>query len=256
MTLPLDAVRAAVTREWARFVDLASSASEEDWASPTRLDGWTVRDVVTHAVWGVSMEADGLRRRRQGEGGRADGRAPRPAAGRDELLADLDGAREQLLSEVAALREADLESPVPLPYGDVPVALFSQILVMEAGVHTSDLAAALGDESSLAEDVSRATEVFLQVFLALGAGSAAEAPEAGTSIELRGPEVALGFRYDDGRWEASRPPGPPSPGATLESDDSTILLFALGRVRPTDPRLSVSGDPGLIDHFKTWLPGP
>lgn len=69
------------------------------------------------------------------------------------------------------LAEEDLPSLVPLPYGDVPIGLFSQILVMEARIHTHDLAAALGSGDRLAEDVVVATPAFLWVFPSVGAGS-------------------------------------------------------------------------------------
>lgn len=134
MSVPLDAVRVAVPREWTRFRHLLASG---DWTVPTRLPGWTIADLATHAVWGVSMEADALRRWRCASGGRADGRTIPADSDRDTILAELDGALRALGHELDQLTEDDLASTAPLPYGDVPLAVFSQILVMEAGVHTA-----------------------------------------------------------------------------------------------------------------------
>ena len=255
MTLPLAAVAEAVPREWSRFRSLLSSADGATWSGPTRLAGWTVRDLAVHAVWGVSMEADALRRRRTAAAGRAEGRTVDEDDDPEEILAALDEARHDLTSEVAALAGEDLDSVVPLPYFDVPLGPFSQILVMEAGTHTDDLAAALGHSAGLAADVVVATEAYVRAFLTLGA-STEELPASDVILALRGPSVDLTFVHRDGRWEVADPDGPARAGATVEADDSTVLLFALGRVPVTDPRLSFSGDRMLATRFKTWLPGP
>ena len=247
MSLPLDAVRAAVDREWERFRGLLGSL---DWSAPTRLPGWNVGDLAVHAVWGVSMEADALHRRRTGRDGRADGRTVPAGAVREELGV----ACAALGGELDRLTEDDLGSTVPLPYGDVPVVVFSQILVMEAGVHTSDLAVAAGRASGLAPDVVEATAMTLRLFLPGLAVSASERPATGTTIALCGETVDLGFRYVGDRWEAT--PGPAPADATITCDDSTVLLFALGRVPGTDARLSISGDQDAGRRFKLWMPGP
>lgn len=46
-----------------------------------------------------------------------------------------------------------------------------------------------------------------------------------------------------------------SPAVTVERDDSSVLLFALGRIPESDP-LSFSGDQALAGRVKAWLPGP
>ena len=254
--LDLDAVHAAVAREWGRFYDLLASGAASSWSQPTRLGEWTVRDLAAHAVLGMSMEADGLRRRGSTTGARAAGREPDPGAGADVLLAELAAARDELVGELARVTDEDLGALAPLPYGDVPIALFSQILVMEAGVHTSDLAAAAGADDGLEADVVAATETVLRVFLPGIAASAPEAPEAGVTVALRGPTVALAFQYLDGQWQAPDAAAAPQPTLTIAGDDSSLLLFALGRVGVDDRRLSLTGETAVAGRFKSWLPGP
>jgi uncharacterized protein (TIGR03083 family) len=251
VSLPLDAVRAAVRREWGRCCELLASG---DWAAATRLPGWTVGDLAIHAVWGVSMEADALRRRRTGTGGRADGRTIPAGSDRQTILAELDGALGELRQELDQLTDDDLASTAPLPYGDVPLAVFSQILVMEAGVHTSDLAEATGAPDDLAPDVASATAVTLSIFLPILAGAAEERPVAGTTISIRGGSVHLAFRCQADGWESL--PEAAETDATISADDSTVLLFALGRIPPTDARLTITGDQAAGRRFKRWLPGP
>ena len=254
--LGLDAVRAAVAREWGRFGELFASGAASSGSQPTRLGEWTVRDLAAHAVWGMSMEADALRRRGSTTGARAAGREPDPGAGPDVIAAELAAARDELVGELARMTDEDLSALAPLSYGDVPIALFSQILVMEAGVHTSDLAAATGADDALEADVVAATETVLRVFLPVIAASAPEAPEAGVTVALRGPTVALSFQHLDGQWQAPEAAAAPQPSLTIAGDDSTLLLFALGRVGADDPRLSSTGDTAMAGRFKSWLPGP
>ena len=251
MTLHLDAVRGAVDREWERFRRLLGTV---DWSAPTRLPGWDVGDLAVHAVWGVSMEADALHRRRTGRDGRAGGRTVPAGPGPDKVGDELAAACAELRAELDRLTDDDLESTVPLPYGDVPVVLFSRILVMEAGVHTSDLAAAAGHTDELWPDVAAATATTLRLFLPILAASATERPVAGTAVALCGETVDLVFRYVGDGWEATSGPAPA--GATVTGDDSTVLLFALGRLPAADPRLSISGARDSARRFKRWLPGP
>jgi uncharacterized protein (TIGR03083 family) len=253
VSVPLDAVRVAVRREWARFRHLLASS---DWTVPTRLPGWTIGDLATHAVWGVSMEADALHRRRAAGGGRADGRTIPAGSDRETILAELDAALGELGRELDQLTEDDLTSTAPLPYGDVPVVVFSQILVMEAGVHTSDLAAAVGSPDDLAPDVASATGITLGIFLPILAGSAEERPAAGTTIGVRGESVHLAFRCHGDGWESLPEPAAIETDATISADDSTVLLFILGRIPDTDVRLVISGDQAAGRRFKRWLPGP
>ena len=255
MTPSLAEVRAAVDREWRRFGALLASADAAAWSRPTRLEGWTVGDLAAHVVWGVSMEADALWRRRTGADGRAAGRTVADPADREAVAADLDAAWAVLAEEVSLLGEADLATTAPLPYGDVPVAVFAQILAMEAGVHASDLAAALGEVDTLPGDVARASEAVLRVFLPVVAATAAHRPPRDLTVALRGPEVHLRFSYRDGRWEAADAADGPEPDACLDGDDSTLVLFALGRLPATDPRLSIAGDEEAARRFKSWLPG-
>ena len=256
MTVPLSAVREAVERDWRRFRSMLDTGGGAVWSAPTRLPGWTVGDLAAHAVWGVSMEADALRRLRTGAGGRADGRTVADATDRNEVLNALDGACDELAAELEKLTDADLGSAAPLPYGDVPVAMFSQIVVMEAGIHTDDLAASLGREDELPADVVDASQTVLRVFLPILAGSATDAPERGTSVLLQGDTVGLRFRYQDGRWEAPEDDDGSAPDATITGDDAALVLLALGRVPVTDPRVSVAGAGDVGHRLKAWLPGP
>ncbi|MEW6474520.1 MAG: maleylpyruvate isomerase N-terminal domain-containing protein [Actinomycetota bacterium] len=256
-------VRAAVAREWERFIARLPAADDgPGWRVATRCQGWTVSDLAVHAVWGISMEADALRRAGAGRREPAEGRTLDPArAGPEEIVSGLVAARQALLDELAVLDDHDGERIVPLPYGELPRALFLPILVMEAGIHADDLAAGGDAAAPLADDVVVATTNFLVTFLPVLAAGASATPPAGTVVALRGATVDLRLRFGDGRWSAADAGDPlPGPSGTGDAgavvaaeDDSTILRFALGRLAADDSRLSFSG-PGRA--FKRWFPGP
>lgn len=250
--------RTAVAREWRRFIRLLPALTGPDsWEVATRCQGWSVAELAAHAVWGISMEADALHRARRGitapaEGRTVDARAVRP----EVILAELRAALRALLDELAAVDDRDGDRIVPLPYGQLPLALFLPILVMEAGIHTDDLAAAVrpAADTPLPGDVVVASTAFLATFLPALAAAAQETPMAGTVVALRGPTVDLRLTLGDGGWSAETIDD--ATGVIEADDDSTIVRFALGRLRPDDPRLAVSGLPGLEHAFKRWFPGP
>lgn len=254
--LSAEAVRQAVRREWDRFLALATSSAAGDdggsWRRPTRLAGWTVADLAVHAVWGVSMEADALRRARTGDAGAAEGRMLQASTEPNVVLDALHEAERSLLDELALVSDADGERPVPMPYGIVPLAGVLPIFVMEAGVHANDLAAAVGADEELAPDVRAATAPVLRIFLPALAAAASERPREGTTVSLDGPTVSLRFRFADGRWTADD--DAPATSAVTADDDSTILLYALGRIEPDDRRLNAT-DRTVLEAFKRWCPG-
>jgi uncharacterized protein (TIGR03083 family) len=247
--LDVTAAERTITREWGGFVDRLRALDGPGWDRPTRLTGWSVRDLVAHTVWGTSMEADALRRWRTGETDPADGRTVDAATAPAELLAEITSSTGALGAELARVVNGDPGRPVPMPYGEMPVALVLQVFVMEAGVHASDLAAAVGDENRLEPDVVTATVPVLAAFLPVFGGAAEEKPAEGTVVALDAPSIDLRLRFTDGAWSVDRGD---SPAEVISGDDSTLTLFALGRV----PATSVRGPAPARDAFKAWFPGP
>jgi uncharacterized protein (TIGR03083 family) len=252
MTLNVEEARDSIAREWATFADRLARAHEQAWSAQTRLAGWTVADLVVHAVWGVTMEADALRRARLDLPGRADGRTVSPDEDRAVLTENVRQARAELVDELAQLDGQDLSSTAPMPHGDVPIGVLLDVFAMEAGIHGSDLAAALGDEQPLSPTVVRATETFLLGFLPMLA-QASPPPAGADSFALTGDTVRI-----TGHWreqglvvdETNRP------ALTIEGDDTAVLLFALGRAQADDARLRHHGDRDLAVNFKSYVPGP
>ncbi|MYR05136.1 maleylpyruvate isomerase family mycothiol-dependent enzyme [Gordonia sp. SID5947] len=56
-SLPMTPVVAALTAEWATLDALATGLSDDQWAAPSVLPGWSVADVVAHVIGTESMLA-------------------------------------------------------------------------------------------------------------------------------------------------------------------------------------------------------
>jgi uncharacterized protein (TIGR03083 family) len=241
-----------IAAEWRVFVDRLVDGGPRRWTAPTRLDDWAVGDLAAHCCWGTSLEADALARSRAGVAEPATGGAPAPDAGRDEVLDRLRASRHRLVTELEILAGTNHGHDVPLPYGRVPQSLALSIFVMEAGVHGSDLAAALGADDTLAPTVCAATVDVLATFGPRFAEAADSVLDGGAVIEVRTSSGALRFgQRADGSWTAAAD-GPAT--TTITGADSEVCLFALGR-RPLDA-VDVTGDGALARSFKRLIPGP
>jgi uncharacterized protein (TIGR03083 family) len=248
-----DDVRRILAREWGSVVDLLGTV-DDAWQRPTRLSGWSVADLARHVVWGVSMEADALHRGRAGVGEVAQGHLLADGTGRDEVVQALINATTGLYAEVAALAPEHAALICPMPHGETPVSLALDIFVFEAGIHASDFAHAAGRHRPLAEDLVPAVATVLDLFLPAFATSSTVAAPPTSSFSLRGDTVRL-----DGVWtDAGLQMGPvdQAPTWTVTGDDSSVLLFAVGRLDVDEPRLAVTGSAELARDFKEHVPGP
>jgi hypothetical protein len=184
----------------------------------------------------------------------AEGHVLAEDSGRDEVLQALTNATTSLYAEVAALSSEDASVVCPMPHGETPVPLALDIFVFEAGIHASDFAEAVGQDRPLADDVAPVVARVLDLFLPAFAALSSAAPPHASSFSLRGDTVRL-----DGRWsEQGLAMGAPDAAVTwsVSGDDSSVLLFAVGRLGAQDARLTVSGDTDLARDFKEHVPGP
>ena len=79
-------------------------------------------------------------------------------------------------------------------------------------------------------------------------------PDEPHAFTLAASTATLSIAFRDGSWQVGEPEGLPT--TTIRGDDSTIGLFALGRIGATDPRLTVEGDMDAATRFKEYFPGP
>jgi uncharacterized protein (TIGR03083 family) len=243
----------AVRAQWARFADILSAACPDVWDRPTRLVGWTVEDLARHVHWGITLEADGLALAASGQPRSAEGT---PFEGpREEIVPALRRASAVLVERLAELPEP-VTGAVPMPYGELPMALALHVFVMEAAMHGSDLADAVpeagGTGEALPPEARASIALFFQAFWPVLAASAPAAPPPGTAIRLAGPTVGLEAGYDGTAWG----PVVGEPAVLVEGSDDAVLLYAYGRLPFDRAGLTVTGDRGLAVRFKEFVPGP
>lgn len=254
----------AVSGEWNGYLETLERLAPTEWDTQTRCAGWRVRDLVAHTVWGVSMEADALARARTAAEGAGTGTEVSASLPPDDLLTAMRTSWRELSAELAALADPGADArTVEMPYGPVALVDLLSVLTMEAGVHTSDLAAAVGEDASLALDVARATFVTMAGFWPVLA-SAAAPPDEPVAFDLVGPTSGVVASFDDGGWAAvAYDPSIPGTGdpngvrtARLRGMDSDLALVLTGRLTTGDAPIVVEGDADLAARLKDYLPGP
>jgi uncharacterized protein (TIGR03086 family) len=142
---------------------LVASLGEDQWGRATPCPDWTVRDLVNHLVLGMRLFANALgdptgptlEEARQGKIG--------DLLGDDPLGSYRDAARDM----VAAFRQPGaLDQVITIPFGSVPARLALNLRVVEALVHSWDLARATGRPALLEEDLAEEGLVTSRAMLA------------------------------------------------------------------------------------------
>ena len=255
-----DEVGAVLEREWGSVTRLLAALEPARWRTATRCAGWDVADLARHTVWGVSMEADALRRMAAGDQGPADGITLPDDSTPDVLLDALRDAVDDLCRRVRSLPDVSGDALVPMPYGPVPLPAVLDVFVFEAAVHASDFADAVGEDRPLAADVVAPVVAVLDGFLPMMASATTAELPVGCSFALVGSTVRLRGHWDEGTGLVMGGDDPAADGSeptmTVRGDDSSVLLFALGRLPADHPSLDVRGSARLAREFKQIVPGP
>ena len=145
MTLPRADVTTGIDSELQAFEDLLRSLDADDWAKPTRCEGWSVADVAAHVVGGmadvVSGRLDGLGTPEvtQREVDERRGRSPA------ELADETAGVRKAAADLLAAFDDDSWSSRAPGGY-DGSLGDGVEALWFDTYVHGNDIRAAIGRE--------------------------------------------------------------------------------------------------------------
>ena len=146
---------AVLTGQYARLASLLGGLDEDQWAAPSRCEGWSVRDVVAHLADATGFWALSISSARQGAPTRfLDGFDPvaspagMVAAAQDqtsaEVLARFTGAAEAVGEALAGLAGDDWDRPGEAPPGHVPLAAVVAHARWDSWIHERDVSLPLG----------------------------------------------------------------------------------------------------------------
>jgi uncharacterized protein (TIGR03083 family) len=207
MPLPKEQVTAGLVSELGAFGDLVGSLSDQELATPTRCEGWTVGDVAGHVIGTMTDIVNG---RLEGLGSpEVTARQVEERRGRTgpQLAEELEQSVKMASDLLAAFDEAAWAAPSPGGYegslGDGIEALW-----YDSFVHNEDIRAALGRPATRTEGLKAAVS---HVAFELGKRNWGPATLALTGM----PEFQVG-----------------SGGRRIEGDPYEFVLAATGRSDP------------------------
>jgi uncharacterized protein (TIGR03083 family) len=203
-------VAAGVIAEYEAFANLLDRCTDHDWHTPSRCEGFAVRDVAGHVVGLAEDTAAGVPGSRTAEEEAASVRdsGPHGAAAR------LRTALETLRPLVAALDEAAWNGPSPLP--DLTLGHGVLTLWYDTYVHADDIRAALGRPSERGNGLHASVAYLAHELTARGWGPATLALDDV-------PEHVIG-----------------SGGSQVSGDPLQFVLVATGRADPAPLGLDAS----------------
>jgi uncharacterized protein (TIGR03083 family) len=142
-------------RQRARLGDLVASLDNEQWAAPTRCEGWSVQDVVAHLIttnqfWSLSIACgiEGAPTRVLAEFDPVATPAQLVDAVRSrtpgETLEQFLATNDALATTIAALDAQDWSRPAEAPPGHIAIDLLALHALWDAWIHERDIALPLG----------------------------------------------------------------------------------------------------------------
>ncbi|MFJ5778643.1 sterol carrier family protein [Streptomyces sp. NPDC093094] len=238
-------IRAAVSAQFGHVRQAVGALSPDQLELPTRLDGWTVRDLVAHLTLTVAAVGRALERPEPPKAGIALLDYPSVTAPFAEAVADgtrqlaaatpdLDALCARTEEDLTRrLADADGSRVVDIRAGGMTLTDFLVTRALELVVHTDDLNAAVpGPDIPYDKQALAATTRLLADALA------AKAP--GGATEVRIPPYAVVQCVEGPRHTRGTPPN------VVETDPLTWIRLATGRLTWSDAReaalVSASGE--------------
>ena len=188
--------------EWDDFGKLVRSLSPEDWDSPTRCEGWQVRDVANHVVGTVAEVAAGTVGSKTPEEEAAERRGHSP----DDTAAELETSLAAVQPLIEATDDAAWDGPSMVP--ELTIRQGVATLWYDTFVHADDIRAALGLPSQVGPGLEASVAYVAWQLEEQGWGPATLALDGTDQYEIGGG------------------------GEKVEGDPLTFVLAATGRTDP------------------------
>jgi uncharacterized protein (TIGR03083 family) len=231
-----------VTRQRRRMESLLAGLSDAEWRSPSRCEGWSIQDVISHLItvngfWETSVRA-GL----AGEPTRmlanfdpaahpplmVDGmRSLQPS----EVLAQFVSSNAGFLDALAALDNEGWSTLAESPAGHVTIRLLAFHAIWDAWIHERDIARPLGQMPAVEADEVRSC---LQYAAAVGpALTISEGRQSAAVLAVEATDPDVRFVLEVGGAVAVRSETPPASAPCLRG--STVDLIEALSIRAPLP---------------------
>lgn len=242
----LEEIRAALQSCYTQFEGLCADLSDKDWKAQSLCPDWVVRDVVQHVTSIEAVMAGWLPE---------DDSTPPPfekaatfLEGTDDpavLAEKVRAVYDERRADLAALTPQDLERPSWMPTGRGTYGRFLEIRVFDFWVHERDITTPLGrttDDTGIAAEIALAE---VEGSIGYIVGKKVGLPDGKSlAFHLSGPITREINVIVDGR--AQKVDHLANPDATLNTDSTTFIQLACGRIDPQAQidagRVSWSGD--------------
>jgi uncharacterized protein (TIGR03083 family) len=231
----LGAVHPAVAQR-RRFQAALAELDDADWRRPSRCEGWTAQDVITHLVtvnqfWTLSIQA-GL----AGEPSRflanfdpvstpaqlvTDAGEVEPA----ETLASFTESNEALVQVLEGLGEEDLAKLAESPPGHVPIRQVADHALWDSWIHERDVFLPLGRTPPEEPDEVRVSLRYVAVLSPGFAVMVGMSPPGPTVIDATDPHERFVVTVEDGQVLVHDGPSPE--GALLVDGPAVDLVEQL-----------------------------
>jgi uncharacterized protein (TIGR03083 family) len=252
----------AVTRQRRRLEGLLADLSADDWAAPSRCEGWTVRDVVVHLVTVNQFWEASVRAGREGAPTRMlasfDPAAHPPMLvasvgdiGPDQVLEQFVASNDGFLGQLAELSGDDWDLLAESPAGHVAITHIADHGLWDAWIHERDIALPLGFVPDEEPDELHSA---LRYAAAIGPGLAAGRPGAFTgTLAVAASEPDIAFTVEAGitvaiHEEPASADLPVLRGRAADLVDALSVRSDLPADAPDEWRHLVQG---LVDAFST-----
>lgn len=225
--------------EWRTIAELVRDFSDEQWALPTALPGWSVKDNISHII-GTERAFSGEPAPDVDVSHLTYLTGPFPAAMEPWIearrsVAPAEVARELVevtdgrVATLAAMSEEEMDTVGWSPVGEVPYRQFMRVRLFDCWMHEQDIRRAVGKPGHLEGPI---VDVALERFVgALGfvVGKKAGAPDGSSVVFLvDGPEPRQYAVVVDGR-AAVVPDPPASPTVTIALPLTSFVALGGGR---------------------------
>ena len=146
---------------------ILAGLTDEQWATPSRCDGWTVREVIAHLVdvngfWHISVVSGLAGTPTRFLGGFDPVTSPPALVGMQsaqspgEVLERFVSTNDGFLGALGSLDEAGWDTLVEAPAGFVPARVLAHHAMWDAWIHERDVVLPLGLEPAVEDDEARA----------------------------------------------------------------------------------------------------